>query len=45
MSADTVSNMDLSAAVRVHKARRAGDKNAIMTMVWLVRTSVGDHLS
>ncbi len=25
--------MDLSAAVRVHKARRATDKNAIMTMV------------
>ncbi len=41
VEADTVSNMDLGAVVRAHKARRAKDKNAIMTMVRTESTSTG----
>ena len=33
VSGDTVSNMDLAPVVEQHRARRAVDKNAIMTMV------------
>ena len=33
VSGDTVANMDLAAVLAQHKARRARDKNAIMTMV------------
>lgn len=33
MTGDTVSNMDLRAAVKAHRARREKDKLAIMTMV------------
>jgi translation initiation factor eIF-2B subunit epsilon len=33
VSGDVVSNMDLGAAMRAHRARADKDKNAIMTMV------------
>lgn len=33
VSGDTVSNMKLGPALELHRARRAADKNAIMTMV------------
>jgi translation initiation factor eIF-2B subunit epsilon len=33
VSGDTVSNMNLEPALTAHMARRAADKNAIMTMV------------
>jgi translation initiation factor eIF-2B subunit epsilon len=33
VSGDVVSNMDLCAAMRAHRARRDKDKNAIMTLV------------
>jgi len=33
VTGDTVSNMDLRAAVKAHRARREKDKLAIMTMV------------
>ncbi len=35
VSGDTVSNMNLAPVLEAHKARRAADKNAIMTMVRL----------
>jgi len=35
VSGDTaVSNLNLAPALEAHRARRAADKNAIMTMVW-----------
>ena len=33
VSGDVVSNMDLGAALKAHRARRDKDKNALMTMV------------
>ena len=33
VSGDVVSNMDLGSALRMHRARREKNKNALMTMV------------
>ena len=38
VSADTVSNMDLTTCLHEHRERRAKDKNCLMTMVRLVLT-------
>lgn len=42
-SADIVSNMRLAPMLEAHRARRAADKNAIMTLVGLGRHALGDR--